>query len=327
MFIIYFVFKLQINYETYPINRCPYNSKKITNANGLEFKPRELKMKSASTYFTALLIFLFLMSCGTTKSSQHQKEITESYYKQDLRNDIHEHGEPIKAIVKDTLVALEIERPTFSARELGKILRRKRRFLGKQEVTSIIQPVTFQLLNNYKNSNNKEPGGECLEASQARFHKAYEDVHGHSVYQDLPNNTSSKYYSPAQVFNNLFASTYGKHKGWLTLPRKYRARGGAGAIAYAGMGDLIDWYGIWSGELKPGAIMQVWKKRSAYKKVIRGQRRDKIFLNGHSFIFLGYEYNNIGDIIGLRIADQGYRTHRGMAVEDYEVWWAVNLNI
>jgi len=138
---------------------------------------------------------------------------------------------------------------------------------------------------------------------------------------------ASRYYDAEAVFNNLYASTFGPHKGWRTLPRKYRGRGGSGAIAYADMGTLIDWFGIWSGELRPGAIMQVWKRKSDFKKVVQGQREKGFDPFGHSFIFLGYERDGEGNIIGLNIADQGYQSHRYLLPRDYEVWWAVNLEI
>jgi hypothetical protein len=42
---------------------------------------------------------------------------------------------------------------------------------------------------------------------------------------------------------------------------------------------------------------------------------------------MGYIRDENNDIIGIRIADQGYQSQRTLLPEDYEVWWAVNLII
>lgn len=187
--------------------------------------------------------------------------------------------------------------------------------------------VANRIVENYLDSKNREPGGHCLAVSKKRFEKAYKDVHGHSVYEDLPDSMATKYYSPREVFDYLYVSASGTHVGWRSLPEKYRGKGAAGAIAYAGMGTLVDWFGIWSGELKPGAMMQVWKHRNDYEKVVHGVDKKDFDPFGHSFIFMGYVRDEKNKIIGIRIADQGYQSYRPLVPNDYEVWWAVNLSI
>jgi len=188
-------------------------------------------------------------------------------------------------------------------------------------------PVAQKTVRNYWANPIKKPGGHCLTACKTRFEIAYEDVHGHSFYKDLPDKMATKFYSPQETFNHLYASTSGKHKGWRTLPKKYRGKGGPGAIAFAGMGALVNWFDIWNGGLKPGAVMQVWSKRKGYREVIKGIDEDGFEGFGHSFIFLGYERDEKGEITGLRIADQGYQSHRPLVPRDYDVWWGVNLSI
>ena len=187
--------------------------------------------------------------------------------------------------------------------------------------------VAQKIVENYVTSKNKEPGGHCLEVSKRRFEKAYESVHGHSFYADLPRSMATAYYSPKEVFDYLYVSASGIHEGWRSLPIEYRGKGNAGAIAHAGMGTLIDKEGIWNGELLPGAPMQVWKDREDYEKVVRGANIKEFDPFGHSFIFISYVRDKGNNIIGLRIADQGYQSYRPLVPNDYEVWWAVNLNI
>ncbi len=187
--------------------------------------------------------------------------------------------------------------------------------------------VANRIVEDYLNSNKKQPGGHCLTVSKTRFEDAYESVHGHPIYEDLPDSMATDYYTPSEVYHNLYVSAQGTHEGWRSLPIKYRGKGNAGAIAYAGMGTLVDWFGIWSGELQPGALMQVWKRRKDYDLVVKGVNNKNFDPFGHSFIFLGYECDEKNQILGIRIADQGYQSYRPLLPGDYEVWWAVNLNI
>lgn len=189
------------------------------------------------------------------------------------------------------------------------------------------RPTSSQLVLNYLKSDNKKPGGHCLTASKSRFLQAYEDVYGHSVYKDLPDSIATDHYTPAQVFDHLYASTSGKHRGWLTLPKEYRGRGSAGALAHAGMGKLVGTKGVWNGDLKFGAPMQVWRHKADFQEVVRGISDPKIDPFGHSFIFLSYVRNEKLEIVGLKIADQGYQSQRTLVPMDYEVWWGVNLSI
>ena len=188
-------------------------------------------------------------------------------------------------------------------------------------------PVAKRIVENYMNSKNKEPGGHCLSVSKNRFEKAYKDVYKHSVYEDLPDSMATQYYTPKEAFDYLYVSASGPYEGWRSLPIEYRGKGNAGAIAYAGMGTLVGSFGIWNGELRPGALMQVWKHRDDYEKVVVGTKTKDFDPFGHSFIFVGYVRDENNNIIGIRIADQGYQSYRTLLSNDYEVWWAVNLII
>ena len=191
----------------------------------------------------------------------------------------------------------------------------------------IISPVADRIVENYLKSENKEPDGHCLEVSKDRFEVAYKEVHGHTFYQDLPEIMASKFYTPKQVFNLLYVSASDTKEGWRSLPEAYRGKGNAGALAYAGMGTLVDTKGIWSGQLKPGALLQVWRFKDDYEKVVQGVNVKKLDPYGHSFIFISYVLNDKNEIVGLRIADQGFQSYRPLIPRDYEVWWAVNLSI
>lgn len=190
-----------------------------------------------------------------------------------------------------------------------------------------ISPVADRIVENYKNSDNKEPNGHCLTVSKNRFEEAYKQIYGHTFYEDLPESMASKFYTPKQVFNLLYVSASDTRAGWRSLPEEYRGKGNAGAIAYAGMGDLVDTSGIWSGQLRPGALLQVWRFKDDFEKVVQGVNVKKLDPYGHSFIFISYVRNEKNEIIGLKIADQGFQSYRPLIPRDYEVWWAVNLRV
>lgn len=196
-----------------------------------------------------------------------------------------------------------------------------------ENISGIRSPVADRIVANYLNSENKDPGGHCLTVSKRRFEEAYKQVHGHVMYADLPERMRSKFYSPKEVYSYIYVSASGTHRGWRSLPEEYRGKGSAGAIAYAGMGNLIDSTGIWSGTLRPGALMQVWRFKADYEKVVRGVDIKSLDPYGHSFIFISYVLNEKNEITGLKIADQGFQSYRPLIPRDYEVWWAVNLNI
>ncbi|MDC6388476.1 hypothetical protein PP182_07270 [Maribacter sp. PR1] len=187
--------------------------------------------------------------------------------------------------------------------------------------------VAQRIVENYIKSENKEPNGHCLTVSKTRFEKAYKEIHGHSVYQDLPDYMGTKRYTPKQVYNLLYVSASDTKRGWRSLPEAYRGKGNAGAVAYAGMGTLVDTKGVWAGELQPGALMQVWRFKEDYEKVVKGADVKKLDPYGHSFIFIAYVRNEKNEIEGLKIADQGFQSYRPLVPRDYEVWWGVNLNI
>lgn len=194
-------------------------------------------------------------------------------------------------------------------------------------VLGIKSAVANKIVENYLNSEKKIPGGHCLTVSKTRFEKAYKEVYGHALYQDLPDSMATKSFTPKQVFNMLYSSASEPQQGWRSLPEKYRGKGNAGAIAYAGMGTLVNTLEIWGGQLRPGALMQVWRFKEDYEQVVRGVDVKKLDPYGHSFIFMGYVRDEDNTIIGINIADQGFQSYRPLVPTDYEVWWAANLSI
>ncbi|WP_158978562.1 hypothetical protein [Cellulophaga sp. L1A9] len=197
----------------------------------------------------------------------------------------------------------------------------------RPNILEIKSPVAEKIVENYLTSQNKEPGGHCLSVSKHRFEQAYKEVHGHLPYQDLPDHMASKRYTSKQVFDLLYVSASDTKPEWRSLPEEYRGKGNAGAIAYAGMGTLVDTSGIWSGQLRPGALVQVWRYKEDYELVVKGVDVKKLDPYGHSFVFISYVRDDKNEIVGLKIADQGFQSYRPLVPQDYEVWWAVNLSI
>lgn len=299
--------------------------------------PLKIVLKKPVIKFAAVVLMGFVMlGCASTKnnnkstslSSPNQNTSDEQSSKgQIIKTGISDYGfddheyiklrpnlkPPTLSNTKDSLVQLVITSP------LNEI-----KFEVGLKSNSL---VADKIVENYLKSENKEPDGHCLSVSKGRFEKAYKQIHGHLPYKDLPEGMASKYHNARQVFNLLYASASEKHKRWRSLPKKYRGKGNAGAIAYAGMGTLVDGSQIWNGQLQPGALVQVWRFKEDYEHVVRGANVKKLDPYGHSFIFISYVRDDNNAITGLKIADQGFQSYRPLIPRDYEVWWGVNLTM
>ena len=299
-----------------------------------ESSPLKMCLKNSVTYYVLLvLVGLILLSCSSTKKNK-QKTITSNSHQNTTQvqssngnTATHNYGFDdhefisLRPVLRKTILSNALD----SVAQIGSHTSANENEL----VANLIDksPVADRIVENYLNSENKEPKGHCLSVSKGRFEQAYKEVHGHSLYQDLPTSMATKTYTPKQVFNLLYASASDLSDGWRSLPEEYRGKGNAGAIAYAGMGTIVDSTGIWSGQLQPGALMQVWRFKDDYEKVVQGVNVKKLDPYGHSFIFISYVRDEKNAIIGFKIADQGFQSYRPLVPRDYEVWWAVNLSI
>lgn len=293
-------------------------------------------LKNSTTYYAfIMLIGLMLFGCKSTKKSKEETNSMES----------HQNTSQAKSSSGDRVSALYDY--SFDNHEYISLASDTTRLMLPNAHDSLVpfgtrtavnedptpfsldikSPVADRIVENYLNSENKEPKGHCLSVSKGRFEQAYKEVYGHLFYQDLPDSMASKLHTPKQVFNLLYASASETEQGWRSLPERYRGKGNAGALTYAGMGTLVDSLGVWSGQLRPGALMQVWRFKVDYEQVVQGVNVKKLDPYGHSFIFISYVRDEKNAIIGLNIADQGFQSYRPLVSSDYEVWWGVNLSI
>jgi len=305
--------------------------------------PIKISLNKSIKYSALKVVIGFIiLGCASTKKMKQNTDLLDSYqnvtqehvqkgniatdYGFDNYVNIRQQTELASAVLYNTNDSLT---QSLTGTEEKKFV--SEAILAKEftnsKIIDIKSPVADKIVENYLNSENKEPNGHCLSVSKGRFEQAYKEVHGHSFYQDLPDSMASKFYTPKQVFNILYASASDTTEGWCSLPEKYRGKGNAGAITYAGMGTLVDSSGIWNGQLRPGALMQVWYFNEDYEKVVEGANVKKLDPYGHSFIFISYVCNEKNEIIGLKIADQGFQSYRTIIPRDYEVWWAANLII
>ena len=96
--------------------------------------------------------------------------------------------------------------------------------------------------------------------------------------------------------------------------------GSAGAIAESGLGELKTREQIIAGELKPGAAIQVFTANTIEESINN-------LGYGHSFIFLNYNYNEDGNIIGMNVADQGFLNGTNVSFENYQTINGANLGV
>jgi hypothetical protein len=278
-----------------------------------------MNLKSAYTFTLSVLCVLicpfFFLGCGTSSTFGQN---TRAYPAGGSEPRGNTHSVPLEKVAVN-LVLAPIKPISTKASDFA--LPRKPLHLKPE------YPVARQIVENYYKSGDKTPGGHCLAVSKDRFEEAYKDVYGHAVYQDLPDTIATEQLTPREVFHNLFVTATKTDPKWRNLPLKYRAKGNAGALAIADLGEMVDTEGIWNGKLRPGALVQVWRLKEDYERVRKGAKMSDFDPYGHSFIFLGYELDEKGVIQGLRIADQGYQSYRSLVSRDYEVWWGVNLKV
>ena len=306
-----------------------------TSSRNEEGSMKEIAKNSIANCAILILTGLVLFGCTSTKKSR--KKTILSVSEQNTEKVQSDRGKTASAFYNygfdnHEFISLEPEQITPVLPNANDALAQTVTGKGVYEVASgvgsdIKSPVADKIVENYLNSENKEPKGHCLSVSKVRLEQAYKEVYGHSLYQDLPDSMATKSFTPKQVFNLLYASASETHQGWRSLPEKYRGKGNAGAIVYAGMGILVDTSGIWNGQLRPGALMQVWRYKEDYEQVVQGTDVKKLDPYGHSFIFISYVRDEKNTIIGLKIADQGFQSYRPLIPRDYEVWWGVNLSI
>ena len=152
----------------------------------------------------------------------------------------------------------------------------------------------------YLNNPNYGIDGDCCVASFHRFEKAFESKKGNSLTQYL-NNTNYK--NGRSNFRAIWYTSY-KDFDWRKIDKQYAGKGGAGAIESANLGRTITTSEIFEGKLKPGAVVQYWNEIWHYERLSQGNWN--LFTgtygnkpSGHSFIFLGYIFDEQGNITGM----------------------------
>jgi len=173
-----------------------------------------------------------------------------------------------------------------------------------------------QVVENYNKSTDREPGGKCHRTCYARVREAS----GQVSKTKLPDiNWDDK--ENLDDFAIIWSSHIGDGKKWRTLPERFRGKGAAGAMAMKGLGTLVEGPEIWAGKLKPGAVIQAWKKAKDHDNVRDGNPQGA---SGHSFIFLHYVRTGSA-ITGMVIADQGYQNGDPLKRTDYGYWVGANI--
>lgn len=138
-----------------------------------------------------------------------------------------------------------------------------------------IQP-TYDAARQYAN-----PWGNCYSTSASRINQAYEELYGVTPI-DYTQNTNGTFTSAdyRTASTQRGASNFGFGVG--------------GALANGGEATLVNNDGVWAGDLKPGAALQIWHTSDSENAGLVG---------GHSQIFLSYTYDKSGIVNGIQVFD------------------------
>lgn len=170
-----------------------------------------------------------------------------------------------------------------------------------------------QIVADYRASTDPRPGGKCYPVSYARVNAAVKRVCGAA----LPP------LDAAAPFDRLWASKIGPRASWRKLDPALRGKGAAGAMASIGMGDLVEPARLWTGGLRPGAVLQLWREAGDYERVRDG---DEPVSYGHSVVFLEYVESG-GKILGMKVADQGTIWSEPQTLRREAFHYAVGANL
>jgi RHS repeat-associated protein len=198
---------------------------------------------------------------------------------------------------------------------------------GDPPNSKVAQQLVKNIMEMAKNNSlycNTQTG--CYQTVWKRVEQAYKDVSGKAPREFKVPDANEQYdgEGDGKTYNRwvpggksdfkiLAASDFG-NANWKNLPEEYRAKGMPGAMANAGLAKMVD--DVWSGDLKPGAVLQLWTSQGDYEGIRSGKGYDTGGNNwfnealgmedfGHSAIFLGYTRNWFtGEINGMKIADQ-----------------------
>ncbi len=161
----------------------------------------------------------------------------------------------------------------------------------------------------------KAPGGDCHQVCYDRIQSAIKKVCGEDAALPELHTYDS--------FDRLWVSNPDPRVTWLKLDPQLRGKGPPGALASVGMGTMVGEGALWSGKLEAGAVVQVWKDREDFTRVKSGFPPPN---PGRSFLFLGYEKDEKGKILGMRVADEGLLSSKVVARADFGYWVGANLS-
>ena len=144
----------------------------------------------------------------------------------------------------------------------------------------------------------------CSIASQERVTEGYQQATGTPLVDK----------ARSEEFRIIHHSISSRMK---EVDEQYRATGAAGALVFLGVGTFVDQEEIWEDKaLKPGAAMQVWRKKSDVERVKQGKEP---LSTGTSFVFLEY----VGDDAMLV---KHFGAKEKIKKRTYQYWVGANLN-
>ena len=149
-----------------------------------------------------------------------------------------------------------------------------------------------------------KPGSNCYVVTAARVNKAYCDLYGVTPI-DFTENADGTYTSESYKTSSAQSGQ-----------QNYEFAVG-GALFNQNLGTLVNSDGVWSGELKKGAVIQYWRSTDPDNLISNG---------GHSQVFLNYTYDENGRINGMVLFDNsGYRNAPKDKVSE-RTYFGTNIN-
>ena len=183
---------------------------------------------------------------------------------------------------------------------------------GKKKIDGILGPRTWDRLRPIgeviakQKATWSDSSKICYEASKERMLKGYSRATGEKLVHK----------EEKEKFKIILRSNPAELKK-ADVDKKYWGTSAAGALVFLGKGEFVNETDIWDKKLlKPGAIIQVWKKKKYLENIKKGKKPP--FGTGTSAIFVKYVGKNSMRVIHFE-SPETWRKNT------YKVWIGANL--
>jgi hypothetical protein len=172
---------------------------------------------------------------------------------------------------------------------------------GEKEYELEKSEIGDSIIDIYLNNPSFGTDKDCCVASLKRFEQGFYNNRKEKLSQYLLKTNFWDGIDDKKRFNVIWHTIFNSFERY-KVPLDIAGKGGSGVVELANLGKCLTTEDILNGMLKPGAIVQYWQNPNFYEKLSIGtwDIANSEISPGHSFIFLGYKFDENGKISEYR---------------------------